>query len=694
MSSPPVATQNQPITFADRAAIVTPYGIPVMPLTPRTKIAFLDEWQRIATTNPTQIAEWEKKNSAYNCGAVGRKGGFWIFDVDDPNLFDRFEQETGHSFEFDTLIVKSSGAKRHYYFKHNSRSEAMGNFSADDKDGEIFSVRGHNAYVVSAGSIHPKTGQPYEVITEPTFGEIPTAPDWLTDWLLTYSKPSDATKKEKIPETIPLHSRNKTLTSLAGSMRRRNASESAILAALRETNQQCEAPLPEAELAGIAQSIAKYPPAKDAIGTSPQPAGVTSNESDAKAESPKPIVRPTLDEVALYGLAGRIIKKLQPQTESHPAGNLGELLLSFGSLIGRCAFYQVESTRHYTNENMVKVGESAKARKGTGKNRIREIYDSVDADWRRNCDVSGVGSGEAIINLIRDEHHAEILNRRSGHFEMTLIDKGVEDKRACVNIGEFQGILAVCHKPEGLLSVVLRDGWDGVPLRNTVKTSPACCMQPHLTILGDTTQADLSTSLTQADRTNGFANRFLWVYVYRTQLLSHGGEDIDWREEAEQLIQAAEFARSQKRMFMSKPAYDYWERTLYPKLERDVPGFVGALTSRASAHVIRLAMIHALMNQSEHIEVEHLKAAAAFWQYCEDSVQTVFGDLLSPEQSQILDFLATVGPATKTRIIHDCFKKNRRADLIQRDIDSLIARGKIAAKAVDGVWNYSPASTS
>jgi hypothetical protein len=50
---------------------------------------------------------------------------------------------------------------------------AMGNFSADDKDGEIFSVRAHNAYVVSAGSIHPDTGQPYEIITEPMGGGNP-----------------------------------------------------------------------------------------------------------------------------------------------------------------------------------------------------------------------------------------------------------------------------------------------------------------------------------------------------------------------------------------------------------------------------------------------------------------------------------------------------------------------------------------
>lgn len=37
---------------------------------------------------------------------------------------------------------------------------------------------------------------------------------------------------------------------------------------------------------------------------------------------------------ALYGLAGRIVKKLDPETESHPAAILIEILIGFGSIIG------------------------------------------------------------------------------------------------------------------------------------------------------------------------------------------------------------------------------------------------------------------------------------------------------------------------------------------------------------------------
>lgn len=63
-----------------------------------------------------------------------------------------------------------------------------------------------------------------------------------------------------IDETIMEGKRNATLASLAGSMRRRNMSEGAVLAALREENQRCCPPLEDGEVERIAKSIAKYEP--------------------------------------------------------------------------------------------------------------------------------------------------------------------------------------------------------------------------------------------------------------------------------------------------------------------------------------------------------------------------------------------------------------------------------------------------
>lgn len=64
---------------------------------------------------------------------------------------------------------------------------------------------------------------------------------------------------------ITAQHRNTTLTSLAGTMRRRGMSEDAIAAALLAENEnRCRPPLAESEVRGIAHSIAKKAPAVDA----------------------------------------------------------------------------------------------------------------------------------------------------------------------------------------------------------------------------------------------------------------------------------------------------------------------------------------------------------------------------------------------------------------------------------------------
>src|SRR5258708_25645770 len=79
---------------------------------------------------------------------------------------------------------------------------------------------------------------------------------------------------------------------------------------------------------------------------------------------------PPIPEKAFYGLAGRIINKLRPQTESHPMGNLLEFLACFGNIIGGTAYYQIEDTKHYRNIHVGTHGPHSHAAKGNGQERI------------------------------------------------------------------------------------------------------------------------------------------------------------------------------------------------------------------------------------------------------------------------------------------------------------------------------------
>jgi hypothetical protein len=72
-----------------------------------------------------------------------------------------------------------------------------------------------------------------------------------------------------------------------------------------------------------------------------------------------------LAEAAFHGLLGRVVRAIEPHTEADPAALLVQLLVAFGSAVGRGPGYQVDGAFHGTNENALVVGETAIARKGT-----------------------------------------------------------------------------------------------------------------------------------------------------------------------------------------------------------------------------------------------------------------------------------------------------------------------------------------
>ena len=82
---------------------------------------------------------------------------------------------------------------------------------------------------------------------------------------------------------------------------------------------------------------------------------------------------PPLDAAALHGLAGQIVRTIEPHTEADPVALLVQFLTAFGSFIGRGPHYAVEGDEHHANLYAVLVGETSKARKGTSWGRIRQL---------------------------------------------------------------------------------------------------------------------------------------------------------------------------------------------------------------------------------------------------------------------------------------------------------------------------------
>ena len=122
----------------------------------------------------------------------------------------------------------------------------------------------------------------------------------------------------------------------------------------------------------------------------------------------------------------------------------------------------------------------------------------------------------------------------------------------------------------------------------------------------------------------------------------------------------------------------FW-REIYPTLSEGKPGLLGSITSRAEAQVLRLSMVYALLDLSDVIRVDHLRAALAVWKYSEDSARHIFGDALGdPVADAILTALRNSGHTGLTRTeIRDFFARHKKEAQIPSALSSLEALGLV-----------------
>jgi hypothetical protein len=391
-----------------------------------------------------------------------------------------------------------------------------------------------------------------------------------------------------------------------------------------------------------------------------------------------------MSEAAFQGQAGEFVRLVLPQTEADPHALLLTFLVCFGSITGRGPYYQVEATRHHVNLHMVLVGDTAKARKGTATDRALQVLRAVDADFVRDRKRSGLSSGEGLIQAVRDPREEDVsVKERSGTFrlERQVVDSGEPDKRLLVVESEFASPLQASGREGNILSAILRDAWDGNPLRVLARSNKDSCEQPHISLIGNITMEELHRLLTDTDKANGFGNRILWCCARRSKLLPHGGtppEPSEWEHLISRLKSALAAAREPGRVIFSNEAARAWEGA-YPLLTQGATGLFGSMTARAEAQCVRLAMLYAILDSSRVIRLEHLEAALEVWIYCEDSVRCIFGDALGDATADAIVRMLKGEPdgMTQTELSH-AFGRHKPAAELQRALSVLLERNLIS----------------
>jgi hypothetical protein len=300
---------------------------------------------------------------------------------------------------------------------------------------------------------------------------------------------------------------------------------------------------------------------------------------------------------------------LEPASEADPAALLFQLLVAFGNVVGRGPYFAVEADRHHANEYLVLIGRTSKARKGTSWGQSQRPLAQSDEAWANERLQSGLSSGEGLIWTVRDPITKQERIREEGtvRYEEVEADPGVSDKRLLVFEPEFANVLKQTERQGNILSTVIRQAWESGNLRTLTKNSPARATGAHVSIIGHITCKELRRYLSATEVANGFGNRSLWVCVDRSKALPEGGEPDRQALAGVQtrLAAAVAFARNAGVMHRDEEARELW-RAVYGELSEGKPGLSGDMLGRGEAHVMRLAMLYALLDCSSVIKAPHL----------------------------------------------------------------------------------------
>jgi putative DNA primase/helicase len=257
-----------PTTNLEWALRYVEHGWSVFPVSPSSKKPLV-KWKLYQThrASEDQIRAWWTQFPDANIGVVtGKISGISVLDIDEKPEEGKHGKATFFALvarykEMPTTLLQDTGSGGvHLIFAYSPQAAQGASCYGPDLDG-----RNDGGMIVVAPSRSSK-GQ-YEWRSDPFTTPLAPMPQWLLDQLKSGAfRELTGTKVKGSAEAQSLRAgkaRNNSLTSLAGTMKRRGMNPDAILAALREQNKESASPLDDDEVAKVAQSIERYEPADE-----------------------------------------------------------------------------------------------------------------------------------------------------------------------------------------------------------------------------------------------------------------------------------------------------------------------------------------------------------------------------------------------------------------------------------------------
>ncbi len=370
-----------------------------------------------------------------------------------------------------------------------------------------------------------------------------------------------------------------------------------------------------------------------------QLAAVSPMLSDVAAESNDDLLNPPpqMAKEAYHGILRDIVKTACKTSEASPIAVAANFLATFSALVGRVAFQHIGDGTCHARPFFLLVGRTGKARKGTSEFTVRRIFDAAEQSLadeypRIKRHEGGLSTGEGLGWAIRDKADDDDAG-------------GTDDKRLLVVEAEFAGAMAAAQREKNTLSATVRTAWDGKDIAPLVKNAAWCASWPHIVLVGHITSTELIDRMTDVDAQSGFLNRFVILHIVRAKLCALPKptpiEEIGRlaalvTERVRFAIGVDYTANNSREIRMTGEAIRLWCDE-YPALTAEQPGIAGTLLVRVEIYTRMLAMIFALLDQSDVIEPQHIRAALAWVRYWRDSVLYIFATLAAKAEAERLN---------------------------------------------------------
>jgi Protein of unknown function (DUF3987) len=334
------------------------------------------------------------------------------------------------------------------------------------------------------------------------------------------------------------------------------------------------------------------------------------------APEPEPV---NLDAPAFYRELGEMVRNLDPLTEADPYGILAATLVMLGNWIGRRYHLRVGADRHYAAQQLILTGQSALSRKGTACSIAKAAMQVFDEEWHRDNIFYSLNSGQGIAHTVNKLNEAAMQTNANG------------DKRALFIAEEFADVLRKSQQKDNTILQVLRLAWDGATLENTSITHRIRVHGATVSMIGMITEAELRQLLDPAELATGSYNRMGFLVVTRSKVLPGFPPEIT-PDHFAPMRQIRKQIDSLPRQYQIAPDCISAPITLSPaaaaqaidlkeRWETEGKNLIEQASSRAFMHVLRYALIYAVIDGHKNIGPAHLEAAEHLVEKMADGVR-------------------------------------------------------------------------